>query len=129
MFQKLLQLAAWSAIVTIGVLSLVPAELRPHTGASGYLEHMAAYFITAVLLSLAYPRCPPAAIISPLVICAAGVEIAQLYIPGRNASIADWIAGSFGLLIGAVVATFILRLWLRSPDTIEKKAGTDLLGP
>jgi len=129
MFQRIVQLAAWGAVVTIGVLSLVPGELRPHTGASGYLEHVAAYSITATLLSLGYPRRSSIVIIASLSIYAASLEIAQLYVPGRGASVSDWIAGSFGSLIGAVVATFILRFWLRSPDVIEEKAETDLLGP
>jgi hypothetical protein len=54
--EKILQLAAWGAVVTIAVLSLVPGELRPHTGAPGYLEHVTVYFITAILLSHGYPR-------------------------------------------------------------------------
>jgi VanZ family protein len=115
MFQKILQLAAWGAVVTIGVLSLVPGQLRPHTGAPGYLEHVAAYFITAILLSLGYPRGSRIVIIASLSIYAASLEIAQLYISGRNASVLDWVAGSFGELMGVAVATFILRLWLRSP--------------
>jgi VanZ family protein len=99
------------------VLSLVPGDLRPHTEAPGYLEHVAAYFITAILLSLGYLRWSPIVIIAPLSIYAASLEIAQLYIPGRNSSVWDWFAGSSGALMGVVVATFVLRLWRRSPDT------------
>jgi VanZ family protein len=113
MFQKILQLAAWGAVITIGVLSLVPGELRPHTGVPGYLEHVAAYVITAILLSLGYPRRSSIIVIAPLSIYAATLEIAQLYVPGRHAAVWDWIAGSFGALIGAVVASLVLRLWLR----------------
>ena len=116
-FQKFLQLAAWGAVATIAVLSLVPGDLRPHTEAPGYLEHVAAYFITAILLSLGYLRWSPIVIIAPLSIYAASLEIAQLYIPGRNSSVWDWFAGSSGALMGVVVATFVLRLWRRSPDT------------
>lgn len=117
MFQKFLQLADWGAVATIAVLSLVPGDLRPHTEAPGYLEHVAAYFITAILLSLGYLRWSPIVIIAPLSIYAASLEIAQLYIPGRNSSVWDWFAGSSGALMGVVVATFVLRLWRRSPDT------------
>ena len=111
-FKRFLQLAAWGAIVTIAVLSLVPGELRPHTGASGYLEHVAAYIITATLLSLVYSRCSWIVIVAPLSIYAASLEIAQLYVPGRDASIFDWVAGSLGSLIGAIFVTLIQRLWL-----------------
>ncbi len=128
-FKRFFRLAAWAAIVTIGVLSIVPGELRPHTGASGYLEHVAAYVITALLLSLVYSRCSRIVIVAPLSIYAASLEFAQLYVPGRGASVIDWIAGSFGSLIGAVVATFILRLWLQLREAIGRKTGLDLLGP
>src|SRR5450759_1049041 len=109
MFQKFLQLAAWGAVATIAVLSLVPGDLRPHTEVPGYLEHVAAYFITAILLSLGYLRWSPIVIIAPLSIYAASLEIAQIYIPGRNSSVWDWFAGSSGALMGVVVATFVLR--------------------
>jgi VanZ family protein len=94
----------------------VPGELRPHTGVPGYLEHVAAYFITALLLSLSYPHGSPIVIISLLSIYAASMEISQLYISRRNASVLDWATGSFGGLLGAVVATFILHLWCSGPS-------------
>ena len=117
-FKRFLQLAAWGAIVTIAVLSLVPGELRPHTGAAGYLEHVAAYVITAMLLSLVYYRCSRIVIVAPLSLYAASLEFAQLYVSGRSASVLDWIAGSLGSLIGAAIATLILRLWLQLPEAI-----------
>jgi VanZ family protein len=115
-FRKILRLAAWSAVVTITVLSLVPGPLRPHTGAPGYLEHVAAYCITAALFTLSYPRCNKIVIIVSLSFCAAVLEIGQLYVPGRVTAVPDWIAGSFGALIGTVASTFILRLWLQLTD-------------
>jgi hypothetical protein len=42
------------SMVAIGVLSLVPAALRPHVFASGQLEHFVAYFVAA--LNACHPR-------------------------------------------------------------------------
>jgi hypothetical protein len=124
MFQKIVRLAAWGAVVVIAVLTLVPIEWRPHTGAPGHLEQAA-----ATLFSLGYPRLSLIIIIALFLIYAATLEIAQHYIPSRHASVSDWIAKSFGALIGVFVGTFILRWWLRPLDAIEKKAGADFLDP
>jgi len=129
MFQTILRLGAWCAIVTIGVLSLLPTEMRPPLPGSGHLQHVAAFLITVTLFSLGYPRRSPIVIIALFSTYAASLEIAQHFAPGRHPAILDWIFGSLGVLIGAVVATLIMRLWLRSPDAIEKKAGTDKIGP
>jgi VanZ like family len=129
MFQKILRLAAWGAVVVIAVLTLVPIEWRPHTGAPGHLEQAAAYVVAATLFSLGYPRRSLIVIIALFLIYAATLEIAQHYVPSRHASVSDWIAKSFGALIGVFVGTFILRWWLRPLDAIEKKAGADFLDP
>ena len=44
------------AVIGFAVLSLVPRELRPHTGAPGPLEHLAAYAIAAGLLTFGYNK-------------------------------------------------------------------------
>jgi VanZ like family len=119
-------LAYGGAVVAIGALSLVPIEWRPHIGAPGQIEHLAAYVVAATVVSLSYPR-RSLIIIVALFFYAACLEIAQLYAPGRHPAVSDWIAGSFGALIGVVIGTFILRL--RPLDAIEKKAGADFLGP
>jgi hypothetical protein len=129
MFQKILRLAAWGAVVAIGALTLVPIEWRPQTGAPGHLEQAAAYVVAATLFSLGYRRRSLIVIMALFLIYAASLEIAQHYVPSRHASVSDWIAKSFGALIGVVVGTFILRLWPRPLDAIEKKAGPDSLGP
>jgi hypothetical protein len=124
MLQKILRLAAWGAVVAIGVLTLVPIGWRPHTGAPGHLEHAAAYVAAATLFSLAYPRRSLIVIIALFFIYAAGLEIAQLYVPSRHAYVSDWIAKSFGALVGVVIGTLILRVWLRPLGANEKKAVT-----
>ena len=122
MLQKILQLSAWGSIVAIGALTLVPIEWRPQSGLSGHLEHVAAYLAAATLFSFSYPRRSLIVMIALFLIYAACLEIGQQYIPGRHALFSDWIAKSFGALIGVFVGTFFLRLWLQFPHAIEKKA-------
>jgi hypothetical protein len=103
-----LRLLGWTAILAIAVLSLVPGELRPHTGASGYFEHFTAYFLTAMVLTLAYRgRVAAVALFACLVIYAGALETGQLWIPGREARIADFATSSLGSLVGIAFTTLI----------------------
>ena len=51
-----LRLAAWSCIVLIAVLSLLPAEEMVRTSLGGHVEHMLAYAGTVFITGLAYAR-------------------------------------------------------------------------
>jgi hypothetical protein len=100
-----------AAIVAIAVLSLVPVELRPHVGPK-LLEHFGAYLGTGLLLALAYPQL--CAIIAPgLAVYSAALEIAQTWIPGRTASIADFAVSSLGACVGVVLVWAAHRVLFR----------------
>jgi hypothetical protein len=45
-----------ACVAVIMVLSLLPADERPHTGSSGQLEHTVAYFGTAVFLAAGFRK-------------------------------------------------------------------------
>jgi VanZ family protein len=98
------------ALLAIGILSLVPGEDRPHTDAPGGLEHAAAYFFAGFLLGLACRR-RFSAIRVVLVITAYGalLELAQLWVPGRNGQLSDVVADFAGASIGAAVAVLLAR--------------------
>jgi VanZ family protein len=98
------------AIVAIAVLSLVPGNMRPHTSAPPRLEHIAAYLLTAGLLSYGYGNHRnPAIIALCLSFYSAALEIAQIYVPGRHADLMDVAAGSTGAFIGSALAWIVLR--------------------
>jgi hypothetical protein len=50
------RVAAWSCVVLIAVLSLLPAEEMVRTSLGGHVEHMLAYAGTAFITGLAYPQ-------------------------------------------------------------------------
>ncbi|MBV8745365.1 MAG: hypothetical protein JO134_10030 [Xanthobacteraceae bacterium] len=56
--QKVLRIAGYASVLLIAVLSLMPGELRPETGAPGKFEHLIAYLGTSLLLasSTSVPR-------------------------------------------------------------------------
>ena len=111
---QLARLAGWLAVVVISILSLVPGILRPHIGAPPKLEHVAAYLITAGLLSLGYRSPRQLAIIAVTLSLYSGLlEIGQIFVPGRSAAVSDFLASSAGAFIGCGLAWIVLRLLKR----------------
>jgi VanZ family protein len=108
---KIVKIAGALAVFAFAVLSLVPWQLRPHTGAPEALEHVAAYVLAGALLTFGYgKRSHPFIIILSLSLYAAILEIAQIWAPGRNPKFIDFVASSAGALIGSVLAWIGLRV-------------------
>jgi VanZ family protein len=98
----IVKIAGSLAVIALAVLSLVPRELRPHTGAPGPVEHLAAYAIVGALLAFGYhKRSQPFIIALSLLLYASILEIAQIWVPGRNPTVVDFAASSAGALIGS----------------------------
>jgi hypothetical protein len=104
MIVRLSQMAGVVGVCLIIVLSLVPGPYRPHTGASGNLEHFLAYALTA--LSLAWGWRSPAqwvGIIITLFLLASGLELAQTLVPGRSGHWMTALVSGFGAITGALL--------------------------
>jgi VanZ family protein len=80
------------------------------------LEHVAPYALTTVALVLGYPgHRAPRAILLLLTFYAALMELAQLFIPGRTASLIDIAAGGLGAGIGAMLVLLLRRTRCEPP--------------
>ena len=110
--EKLARVLAWLAVLVIIILSVLPGNERPHTGASGQFEHIMAYSITSALLI--FSGNAPAPIIVGLSLLSGQMEIIQISIPGRHASFADFAASSIGAVIGVVLALAATRYFRRA---------------
>ncbi len=109
MIQRLLRIASWAAVVLIAVLSLLPGELRPHTMASGHIEHFVAYFITASALALSYRGWSTAILIAFLLSAYGGaLEILQLWVPGRISQLSDFLVSANGAWAGSMLVAILL---------------------
>jgi VanZ family protein len=113
-FSRLLFVLGCLGTIAITVLSLVPIEARPHVLEVSQLEHVDAYFATGLVFALA-SRTRRGLILTgvSLSVLAGLLEIAQIWIPGRNPRLIDWAAGALGVSAG-ITATLLL-LWLLRP--------------
>ena len=99
----------WFLAAAIGALSLCPDWLRPVTRVPHEFEHFVIYLAAGIAFGYAYPY----RIFyqtSTLVIFAAGLELAQLLVPGRHARLSDFFLNTFGGFIGIALALMIRRV-------------------
>lgn len=108
-FASIARLLAWACVLVIAILSLVPGEVRPHTGLPGPVEHFIAYAGTALFFALGYSgsRQWMLALIG-LAIAGGAFEVSQNLVPGRSPSLFDALASTsgavFGLLSGVILS-------------------------
>ncbi len=105
---NIFRIVAWCLTAAIVVLSLVPPDLRPETGAPHALEHFVIYAATGTAFGLGYGRKGVLLAVS-LVIFAGVVELAQLLVPGRHARLSDFIIDALALCFGVVTAFMVRR--------------------
>ena len=106
------RIAGWFLAALVTLLSLVPPWLRPESGASHNLEHLAIFAVTGFAFGLAYNR-RPALVMVALVIFAGAIEVAQLFVPGRHARLSDFIVDALALCLGVTVAFVPARTLLQ----------------
>jgi VanZ family protein len=110
----ILRFAGWIGVIGIVVLSLVPGSERPHTGMAGAWEHAIAYAMTGAAFALGYQdRKARVFLLVLLLMCAAILETAQIWIPGRSPYIGDALVSSFSAVAGVLGAALIGRLLLK----------------
>jgi VanZ family protein len=96
---------AWAGILTIIVLSVVPAVDRPVTGSGQNFEHFVAYALTASAFALGYELSLVRLSICAFLFCG-GIELLQALVPTRHARVSDFVVdlGASWLAMGTVIA-------------------------
>jgi hypothetical protein len=107
--EKFFQVMAWLLLGTIVVLSLSPPSLRPTTGAAHGLEHLLIFLGTGMAFGLGYPR-QFGVLTLALPTFAAGIEVAQHWIPGRHARISDFLIDAAAACLGVGLSYALLQL-------------------
>jgi VanZ family protein len=105
---RALGVLGWAAIA---VLSLLPAENRPHTGAGGVSEHFLAYALVSACWVLGGLERRALLFVLAAVAVGAGVfELAQIYVPGRTAEWAGLWSAVAGVAAGSLAAALVRRV-------------------
>jgi VanZ family protein len=110
--RRLTIVAGYIGYAMIVILSLLPAQTRPHTGVGGEFEHWLAYALVGGAFAAGYCATRERLIAgSALTASAAVLELLQSLIPGRTPELAGFLASSFGAWIGiflvALTASFL----------------------
>jgi VanZ family protein len=87
--------SAWTLLITIVILSLVPAHDRPVTALPHSLEHLTIFFAAGLAFGIGYPQRRLFQFVALLAFTAA-IELAQLLVPGRHARLSDFLIDAGG---------------------------------
>lgn len=94
---------AWLVLVGLAAATLVPIELRPHSGFSPQVERFLAFALAGCCLALAYPRRPLLMVLA-ILLTVLGLELAQFLAatrhPGFRDALAKLAGGGAGLILG-----------------------------
>jgi VanZ family protein len=111
-FETLARACFWICVLVLVVLSVVPGEIRPHTGASGHFEHFIAYAGTGLFAAPGSPRWRVGALIG-LSLLSGAAEIAQIWIPERTAEFWGFFYSTLGAAVGLALGALAWTVWTR----------------
>lgn len=110
------RVAFFAGLLAVIVLCLLPAEALPPVPLWDKFEHFAAYGMLAAAGGVGYPtRGARAKVVLCLLALGVGIEVAQGFVPGREASAMDMLANAIGAVTGVLTATGFCAVMLRRP--------------
>ena len=102
--------------ISVGVLSVLPGAVWPLEVAFGdSVQHLVAYAVLAGLAMLGFPAQRPWAVLAlALALVAYGgiLELVQMAVPGRFASVSDLFANTLGIFMGITAVRLASRFHL-----------------
>ena len=100
---------AWLLLAAVAAFTLVPPAWRPVSRFPHNVEHIAVFLLLGIAFARAYPGRPY--MFAAIAIVVAGVlEALQLVVPGRHATLKDFVIDTAALCAGIAIATAIERL-------------------
>jgi VanZ family protein len=99
---------AWLLAITVVVLSVVPARLRPVTAAPHDIEHALIFLLTGLAFGFAYQHRRALQLVG-LTVFAGMVEVAQIWVPTRHARLSDFLVDSVACFVGVGISMVAAR--------------------
>lgn len=110
---------AWAGVILV-LTSWPSANLGTEVTGADKLGHFGMYGVLGFLVARALPsprtRTDLLAALAWMTVFGLLDEVHQRWIPGRDASIADWAADFLGATVGLLVANHLLSLAPKRPD-------------
>jgi VanZ family protein len=114
------RLVAWTTLVLIVVLTVVPPDLRPETPIPHGVEHASIFLIAGFLFGTAYMGREWILSAGGIAFCAA-IEALQLHTPGRHARVSDFVIDVAAAIAGVFVGAFVHRVGAKIQDRLKKQ--------
>lgn len=99
---------AWLVLAVIIVLSLVPPGARPATFVPHNIEHASVFLLDGIAFGITYCGHERLLSIGAVIFCA-GIELAQLMVPGRHARLSDFVVDAIAICVGIVAGSMLMR--------------------
>ena len=103
-----LRIAAWLLLLAIAAFSVISPYYRVTTFVPHDIEHFAVFALVGVAFGLAYPA-RYLATGAALLAFTGGIELAQLWAPGRHARFSDFAVNALGLAAGLGLAYLVTK--------------------
>jgi VanZ family protein len=99
----LLRLIAWLLAAAVTFATLGPPQCRPHADLGHDGEHALAFVLVGLAFGLAYPR-QRRQTTAWATLMIGGLELLQLWVPGRHARLEDFLVDALAACAGLAVA-------------------------
>jgi VanZ family protein len=106
--QNMARVVAWLMLAAIIVLSLVPPMARPTTLAPHAFEHAGVFLLDGLAFGVAFPVSQRWVSVGAVAFCA-GIELAQLMVPGRHARVSDFVVDAIAACAGVFAGSLMTR--------------------
>jgi hypothetical protein len=112
------------ALAVLAIASLLlPPQLEEMRSGHWAVEHFLAYFATVPIICLAWPR--PFLVAAALIPSAALLEVLQCLSPTHNPNVFAALSSIGGVLVGALLATLLLRVRTLQSEPQKRERETD----
>ncbi len=114
---RIFAIAAWLTLAYVAIVTLGPISWRPDFGHMN-IERFGGFAALSFLFAMGYPR---ARLLTVTVVCvgAVGLELLQLVVPGRDASLFNVLIKIGGCAVGVGVGTALS--WLLTHRLVTRE--------
>jgi VanZ family protein len=125
MITNIFRALTWILMATALLFSVVPASLRPVTGAPRAFEHFAIFALCGLAFALGYRAALLRQACSLVLFCGLG-ELLQLFMPGRHARLTDFAVNAVASCVGLLAAHLLLKLTIKLDAATRRTPAPDM---